>query len=112
MVVDFDILRFDAGLCVDYNALEFLRLFRERLPPCILDYTNRARALAPWRGPQRSHSASREPPSRSPTVVVACSVPTARLTSACPLRRPSYIGPTASHIGAVFPVRSFALYEH
>ena len=83
MVADLDIFRFDAGLCVDYNALEFLRFFRERLSPCILVFTSCARSYSPWRGPQRSQDASRESPSSGPTVVVSCSTPTARLTMAC-----------------------------
>ena len=46
MVLDLDIFHLDAGLCLDYNALEFLRPFRERPSPCILDFTYPARDLS------------------------------------------------------------------
>ena len=50
MVVDLDIFRYDAGLCVDCRALEFLRPFHERPSPCILDSTSCVCSLSPWRG--------------------------------------------------------------
>ena len=110
MVVDFDILRFDAGLWVDYNALDFFRLFRGRLSPCILGVATCARSRAPWRGPQRSQSASREPPSHGPTIVVAYKVLTALLTSTPPFLPLSYIGSSASLTELVTLVRLVALY--